>query len=227
MSYQLVLCWEVFSLYERCLFVLRFTRRCISVAPSRETAGELLLGTTLSISPSCSMHNIVSQSQSTQSNVLSLRHWRILLCLLVIQWGKLLFVLLLVHQISLTLCCRTGKSGMYFVEDNAADAHDNQVKSQRTIQDYSAICEPARLLNTGMCLCVWTEPSRGDRGAFFLLDVRGDQGGAQALVAAKRQRCGDIPHQRQDTPVSLWQLQGEATTWNKSQGIKMKEAIKK
>uniref|UniRef100_A0A8D0CTF9 Lysosomal trafficking regulator n=1 Tax=Sander lucioperca TaxID=283035 RepID=A0A8D0CTF9_SANLU len=41
---------------------IRFTRRCISVAPSRETAGELLLG----------------------------------------------------------------KSGMYFVEDNAADAHDNQ-----------------------------------------------------------------------------------------------------
>uniref|UniRef100_A0A3Q3VK87 Uncharacterized protein n=1 Tax=Mola mola TaxID=94237 RepID=A0A3Q3VK87_MOLML len=43
-------------------YVLRFTRRCISVAPSRETAGELLLG----------------------------------------------------------------KSGMYFVEDNAADAHENQ-----------------------------------------------------------------------------------------------------
>uniref|UniRef100_A0A674BWS4 Lysosomal trafficking regulator n=1 Tax=Salmo trutta TaxID=8032 RepID=A0A674BWS4_SALTR len=41
---------------------IRFTRRCISVAPSRETSGELLLG----------------------------------------------------------------KSGMYFVEDNAADAHDNQ-----------------------------------------------------------------------------------------------------
>uniref|UniRef100_A0A672J8Q1 Lysosomal trafficking regulator n=1 Tax=Salarias fasciatus TaxID=181472 RepID=A0A672J8Q1_SALFA len=41
---------------------IRFTRRCVSVAPSRETAGELLLG----------------------------------------------------------------KSGMYFVEDNAADAHDNQ-----------------------------------------------------------------------------------------------------
>ncbi|XP_033836122.1 lysosomal-trafficking regulator isoform X1 [Periophthalmus magnuspinnatus] len=41
---------------------IRFTRRCISVAPSRETAGELLLG----------------------------------------------------------------KSGMYFVEDNASDAHDNQ-----------------------------------------------------------------------------------------------------
>ncbi|XP_069001150.1 lysosomal-trafficking regulator isoform X4 [Embiotoca jacksoni] len=41
---------------------IRFTRRCISVAPSRETAGELLLG----------------------------------------------------------------KAGMYFVEDNAADAHDNQ-----------------------------------------------------------------------------------------------------
>lgn len=31
-------------------------------------------------------------------------------------------------QISLTVCCLTGKSGMYFVEDNAADAHDNQVK---------------------------------------------------------------------------------------------------
>ncbi len=29
---------------EKCLFVLRFTRRCISVAPSRETAGELLTG---------------------------------------------------------------------------------------------------------------------------------------------------------------------------------------
>uniref|UniRef100_A0A3Q0RGG4 Lysosomal trafficking regulator n=1 Tax=Amphilophus citrinellus TaxID=61819 RepID=A0A3Q0RGG4_AMPCI len=43
---------------------IRFTRRCISVAPSRETAGELLLG----------------------------------------------------------------KSGMYFVEDNAADAHDNQFR---------------------------------------------------------------------------------------------------
>uniref|UniRef100_A0A672J600 Lysosomal trafficking regulator n=1 Tax=Salarias fasciatus TaxID=181472 RepID=A0A672J600_SALFA len=43
---------------------IRFTRRCVSVAPSRETAGELLLG----------------------------------------------------------------KSGMYFVEDNAADAHDNQFR---------------------------------------------------------------------------------------------------
>uniref|UniRef100_A0A8C7IP42 Lysosomal trafficking regulator n=1 Tax=Oncorhynchus kisutch TaxID=8019 RepID=A0A8C7IP42_ONCKI len=43
---------------------IRFTRRCISVAPSRETSGELLLG----------------------------------------------------------------KSGMYFVEDNAADAHDNQFR---------------------------------------------------------------------------------------------------
>uniref|UniRef100_A0A8C9W4Q6 Lysosomal trafficking regulator n=1 Tax=Scleropages formosus TaxID=113540 RepID=A0A8C9W4Q6_SCLFO len=43
---------------------IRFTRRCISVAPSRETAGELLLG----------------------------------------------------------------KSGMYFVEDNASDAHDNQFR---------------------------------------------------------------------------------------------------
>uniref|UniRef100_A0A671VJR5 Lysosomal trafficking regulator n=1 Tax=Sparus aurata TaxID=8175 RepID=A0A671VJR5_SPAAU len=30
------------------------------------------------------------------------------------------------HQISLGLFCLTGKSGMYFVEDNAADAHDNQ-----------------------------------------------------------------------------------------------------
>lgn len=49
----------VYFLYEKCLFVLRFTRRCISVAPSRETAGELLLGKTLTISHSCSMHNIV------------------------------------------------------------------------------------------------------------------------------------------------------------------------
>lgn len=28
----------------------------------------------------------------------------------------------------LNLRCHTGKSGMYFVEDNAADAHDGQVK---------------------------------------------------------------------------------------------------
>lgn len=41
-----------------------------------------------------------------------------------------MFVLLLVHQISLGLFCLTGKSGMYFVEDNAADAHDNQVKPE-------------------------------------------------------------------------------------------------
>ncbi len=41
-----------------------------------------------------------------------------------------MFVLLLVHQISLALCCLTGKSGMYFVEDNATDAHDNQVKQK-------------------------------------------------------------------------------------------------
>lgn len=39
-----------------------------------------------------------------------------------------MFVLLSVHQISLTMCRLTGKSGMYFVEDNAADAHDSQVK---------------------------------------------------------------------------------------------------
>lgn len=66
---------------------LRFTRRCTSVAPSRETAGELLLGKT----------------RKTDS--------------------------VLVTALKLTLPFVTGKSGMYFVEDNAADAHDNQVNS--------------------------------------------------------------------------------------------------
>lgn len=136
-------------------------------------------------------------------------------CLLVIQWGMLLFVLLLVHQISLTLCCLTGKSGMYFVEDNAADAHDNQVKPEDCLGSFSARRTAACYVSLPgysqrMCLCVCSEPSWGDRGTFFLLDVRGDQGGAQAMVAAKRQRGGDFPHQRQDPAVGLWQHQGEA-----------------
>uniref|UniRef100_A0A4W6CCZ4 Lysosomal trafficking regulator n=1 Tax=Lates calcarifer TaxID=8187 RepID=A0A4W6CCZ4_LATCA len=53
---------------------IRFTRRCISVAPSRETAGELLLGKSLTVAHSCSMHNILRQSQGTKTNVLSLGH---------------------------------------------------------------------------------------------------------------------------------------------------------
>lgn len=86
------------------------------------------------------------------------------MCLLVIQWVKLLFVLFLVHQISLTPCRLTGKSGMYFVEDNAADAHDNQVKSQRTVQDYSALCEPARPLNAE-CVYVFGQSLHGETEA--------------------------------------------------------------
>ena len=54
--------------------------------------------------------------------------------LLVIEWWKLLFVLLYVHHIWLILLRLTGKSGMYFVEDNAADAHDNQVKPKFSVQ---------------------------------------------------------------------------------------------
>lgn len=54
-----------------------------------------------------------------------------------------------------------------------------------------------------ICLCIWTESTRGDRGTFFLMDIRGDQGGAQAMVAAQRQRRGDIPHQWQDAAVGL------------------------
>lgn len=63
------------------------------MAPSRETAGELLLGETL-------------------------------LChvLYFAGGGSFLFGTLA------DSCCLTGKSGMYFVEDNAADAHDSQVK---------------------------------------------------------------------------------------------------
>lgn len=53
---------------------------------------------------------------------------------------------------------------MYFVEDNAADAHDNQVKSQRTVQDYSALCEPAWLLNTG-CVYVFGQSLHGETEA--------------------------------------------------------------
>lgn len=133
--------------------VLRFTRRCISVAPSRETAGELLLGKTLTITHSCSMHKILwSQRTKKKKNVLSealTQKW-----LLVIQWEKLLFVSLLVHQNSLTLCCLTGKSGMYFVEDNAADAHDNQVKPDFPVQDYSSARLPPDIspLDVFMCL---------------------------------------------------------------------------
>lgn len=40
-------------------------------------------------------------------------------------------------QLLLTVCCLAGKSGMYFVEDNAADAHDNQVKPDFTGQAHS------------------------------------------------------------------------------------------
>lgn len=117
-------------------------------------------------------------------------------------------------QISL-LCCLTGKCGMYFVEDNAADAHDNQVKPEdRWGLFFATGCHCIMWVSLAtqhrLCLCVWTEPSWRDRGTFFLLDLRGDQGGAQALVAAKRQRCRDIPHQRQNSVVSLWQHQGEA-----------------
>lgn len=61
----------VYFLNEKRLFVLRFTRRCISVAPSRETAGELLLGKSLTVPHSCSMHNILNQLQGTESNVFS------------------------------------------------------------------------------------------------------------------------------------------------------------
>lgn len=49
------------------LFVLRFTRRCISVAPSRETAGELLLGKT------------PATVYTELHNLLSLRHRGVLL----------------------------------------------------------------------------------------------------------------------------------------------------
>lgn len=88
---------------------------------------------------------------------------------------------------------------MYFVEDNAADAHDSQVKD--------CFCGGVRarnppLLNTEY---VCPESSGGNGGAVFLLDVRGDQGGAQALVAATRQRGGDFPHQRQDAAARLRQ----------------------
>lgn len=125
-----------------------------------------------------------------------------------------------VAQISL-LYCLTGKCGMYFVEDNAADAHDNQVKPEDCWGLFFCTGCPCIMwvslaTQRWTCLCVWTEPSRRDRGTFFLLDLRGDQGGAQALVAAERQRCRNIPHQRQNSVVSLWQHQGEArrqVTW--------------
>lgn len=53
------------------------------------------------------------------------------------------------------------------------------------------------------------EPSRGDGGAFLLLDLRGDQGGAQALVAAPRQRRGDFSHQRPDLVAGFRHHQGK------------------
>lgn len=105
-------------------------------------------------------------------------------------------------------CCLTGKSGMYFVEDNAADVHDNQVMlvDCRGLffvmgMTFPNVGQPASTVC--VCLCVRTESSRGDGGAFFLLDVRGDQGGAQALVAAQRQRRRDIPYQWPHSVVSF------------------------
>lgn len=92
---------------------------------------------------------------------------------------------------------------MYFVEDNAADAHDNQVTRVHLRPGDGAASWVGPAAHRRVYVCVSTEPSRGDRGALFLVDVRGDQGGAQALVAAQRQRCGDIPHQWQDSAVSL------------------------
>lgn len=49
-------------------FALRFTRRCVSVAPSRETAGELLLGKMLTTAHTCFMHNIFSFSKVKREN---------------------------------------------------------------------------------------------------------------------------------------------------------------
>lgn len=78
---------------------------------------------TLSSSHSCSMHYTVSRSQGIQSNVLTVRHSRIRVCSLFSR-GSFCVCCLKSHFAPLFL---TGKSGMYFVEDNAADVHDNQV----------------------------------------------------------------------------------------------------
>lgn len=102
---------------------------------------------------------------------------------------------------------------MYFVEDNAADVHDNQValKGAPSVTGMTSLKVASAVFGFIFCLCIFgAEPSRGDGGAFLLLDVRGDQGGAQALVAAARQRRGDFPHQRPDAVARLRQHQGEA-----------------
>lgn len=81
----------------------RFTRKCMNVAPSRETAGELLLGKL-----------IMLKKKNEQKKTYCLK----------LVWSIAMF------------CVSVGKSGMYFVEDNASEASYNQVSSADSCENF-------------------------------------------------------------------------------------------
>lgn len=78
----------------------RFTRKCMNVAPSRETAGELLLGKLIMLKK--------NKKQKTYCLKTSIAMF----------------------------CVSVGKSGMYFVEDNASEASYNQVSSADSCENF-------------------------------------------------------------------------------------------
>lgn len=71
--------------------------------------------------------------------------------------------------VSLSPCCLTGKSGMYFVEDNAADAHDNQVKPKDCSGLFSARrMSPGYVIRPGystLCVYVFGQSLHGETEA--------------------------------------------------------------